>query len=291
MSFVYLPLAHRSIVKMSGADAASFLQGYITNDIFKVSPTNTIYSAFLTPQGRFLDDFFILSDCHNEGFVLDVSQNFRATLIQKLMLYKLRANITITPCDDLKVFALLSSSAFYKNISEIGHTIYENNIYYYCDPRHAGLGTRVIAQENDFLAQMTAEKIICDTQHYYEHTRLKLAIPDSQRDMPSAKAIILEYGLNDLHALDWKKGCYMGQELMARTHHRGQVRKVFCSFSYPSSLDLEGKKEIYTSTKEKAGEIRSFCAPFAVGLFYKEKIDSVPLTIDGHCITLLSSKK
>ncbi|MBL8677325.1 MAG: folate-binding protein YgfZ, partial [Alphaproteobacteria bacterium] len=191
-------LSHRGVIEIEGEDKATFLQGLISNDINLVTPTQAIYATLLTPQGRFLFDFFITEK--DGTFLLDVKAARLETLLKKLSLFKLRSKITLKGRPDLKIYAYWGEG--------------DLTLEAYPDPRLKTLGARLIGQAKP---NISAEE--------YDLHRLKLGVPEGGIDMLSEKAILLESGLDELNAISWTKGCYMGQELTARTKYRGLVRK------------------------------------------------------------------
>lgn len=208
------PLLHRGILEIQGEDRAAFLQGLITNDIYEVTPHQAIYATLLTPQGRFLYDFFISEQ--NGSYFLETEALKLEALLKKLNLYKLRSKITLKARLDLKVYALwgtdIASSLDLKD--ERGSA--KDGVY--MDPRLIELGARAIGEIDSQNFQSAS------VEEYASH-RLKLGVPEGGQDLIPEKSILLESGLDELHAVSWTKGCYMGQELTARTKYRGLVRK------------------------------------------------------------------
>jgi folate-binding protein YgfZ len=207
-------LFHRGVLEIRGEDKTTFLQGLITNDINEVTPTQAIYATLLTPQGRFLYDFFI---SEREGsYFLETDSERLDALIKKLNLYKLRSQVTLIPRSDLKVYALWGDNlSLSLGLAEERGKAHQN---VYMDPRLVELGARVQGEIpiKDFRG--------VPLEDYVRH-RLKLGVPEGGEDLIPEKSIPLESGLDELHAISWTKGCYMGQELTARTKYRGLVRK------------------------------------------------------------------
>ncbi len=186
----------RGIIALSGPDARTFLQGLITNDVDLLAPEKPIYAALLTPQGKILFDFLIADDGAGTIF-LDCPAISRDALIKRLSMYRLRSKVEITPRDDLAVFASWDGSP----LSGISFE----------DPRYATLGRRSMGPK-------------ADGQHGYLAHRLSLGVPEAA-DFGSDKMFALDAGLDELHAIAFDKGCYVGQELTARMKHRGTARK------------------------------------------------------------------
>lgn len=191
-------LSNRAIIEISGSDRKKFLQGLITNDVNKATEKNLIFSVMLNAQGRFLYDFFIFEK--DEKLFLDCFAPRRDEILQKLNFYKLRAAVEIKKNDEMKVLHSFDSQGF-------------------IDPRNANLGNRIYETNSQFLNQNLPQKTEYDWQ------RIVLKIPESEHDLTYEKSFILEFGFDDLNAIDYQKGCYVGQELTARTHYRGEIRK------------------------------------------------------------------
>jgi folate-binding protein YgfZ len=200
-----MPIARlddRAVIAVSGPEAKSFLQGLITNDIEKVEPHKAIYAALLTPQGKILFDFLISTD--GEALLIDCRAEDRAALIKRLTMYRLRAKVTIEARDDLAVVAAWGSGLEMESLEEFG----------FRDPRNADLGARVV----------TLKDAIAPRHDDYVAHRLALGVPEGG-DFGSDKTFALDGDLDELHAIAFDKGCYVGQELTARMKHRGTARK------------------------------------------------------------------
>jgi folate-binding protein YgfZ len=246
-------LPHRGVLEIQGEDKRSFLQGLITNDINLVSPKKAIYATLLTPQGRFLYDFFITEK--DGSFFLDAEAGRLEALIKKLSLYKLRSQVTLTPRSDLKVYAVwgddVAPSLGLKN--ETGHT--QGGTF--MDPRLLDLGARIIG-----------EGMANTTEDAYDLHRLKLGVPEGGLDLIPEKSILLESGLDELNAISWTKGCYMGQELTARTKHVGEVRKRL----YPIEIegDIPDEETEILNQGTPVGTLRSKRGSYGLALLRSE---------------------
>lgn len=201
-------LSQRGVIALTGEDRRQFLQGIITNDIEALAPGQPLYAALLTPQGKYLHDFFIVED--GDRLLVDCEAARRADLIRRLMMYRLRAKAEITDLtDDLTVIARWGERVPPELPAEA---------VIFTDPRHPGLGTRAILPR-DLLPQPLG----ADAD--YDDHRLTLGIPDGSRDFEVERTLILEGNLDALNGVSFTKGCYVGQELTARMKHRGRVRK------------------------------------------------------------------
>ncbi len=223
-----LLLNDRKIIEISGQDRYKFLQGLITNDIYKSRSDNLIYSAMLNAKGRFLYDFFIFSD--ESKIYLDCYQLRVDEIIAKLKLYKLRSKIDIVRNDKMLVAFIekdLECNLSAKFFAE------------FFDPRCKDLGKRVYFIKNE----ATKEKYISDQSQYHK-LRINNKIAEGEYDLTYEKSLILEFAFDDLNAVNYDKGCYVGQELTARTHHLGQIRKKIYIIEIANISQIFSEKEI-----------------------------------------------
>lgn len=264
MGLFYTHLNYRQILKISGCDVIPFLQGLISNDAQILSKHKPIYAAFLTPQGKFLEDLLIAP--FKGDFWLDSYKNSFDDFKKKLTLYKLRQNIVLQPIESHKIYALWGenwddSLKFDKNqnILEI-----EKGVVFK-DPRLNALGGRAYLENTHFLNQ---HDFVEKSLESYDYHRIMLGIPDGARDLQPGKAILLENGFDDMGAINWEKGCYLGQELTARTKYRGLVRKRLLPFSFEGIDPHIG--DIVHAGDNEAGEIKSIVSNIGLGLFRLE---------------------
>jgi folate-binding protein YgfZ len=216
----------RGAVSVAGADARAFLQGLVSNDIGKVAPDRAVYAALLTPQGRFLHDFFIAEG--GGALLLDCEAERRADLIRRLSLYKLRAKVTIADATDRFAVALMFGEGAPDALTlsaEAGRARSFAGGTAYVDPRLAALGARALLPREAARAALEAAGFAEGDARAYDRLRTGLGVPDGSRDLPLERALLLENGFDELNGVDWQKGCYMGQELTARTKYRALVRK------------------------------------------------------------------
>jgi tRNA-modifying protein YgfZ len=246
---IHIPLAERGVLAISGEPARDFLQGLITNDIQKVSPSRAIYGALLTPQGKFLHDFFIVE--HKDRFLLDCNAERMPDLIKRLTMYRMRSKVEITDeSDKWDVGAMLPVGEM--DAPGTAKTRFDGVSY--VDPRHAGLGERTIrlVDEDDTFPADVAQQD--KNRADYEAVRIALGIPETGKDLIADKSMPLESGFDELHGVDFEKGCYVGQEVTARMKHRNLVKKRL----FP--VAIEGDVPAGTVVKSgdvDAGELRS----------------------------------
>jgi folate-binding protein YgfZ len=218
-SYAFLP--NRSILSVSGPDARQFLQGLISNDMRKVSPERAIWAALLTPQGKFLHDFFITERAVDGAFLLEVETHRREDLTKRLKLYRLRAKVDLgNESPHLVVAAIFGDPLTWPRLTETGAATAFGAGTIYRDPRLSAAGLRLVAPAQDVaaLGDKGYREVSADG---YDQWRLGLGLPDGSRDLVLEKATLMESGFDELHGIDWSKGCYIGQELTARMKYRG----------------------------------------------------------------------
>ncbi len=191
----------RAVLRVSGPDAREFLQGLVTNDVRRLD-AGAVYAALLSPQGKYLFDFFLAPD--GEGVLVDVKADRAAALAQRLGMYRLRAQVAIEATELAVVMGFGAPPA--------GAV---------ADPRHPELGWRAyVADPAVVLAG--AEPLVPDVA---EARRIALGVPESGVELLPDDSYILEMGFERLHGVDFRKGCYVGQEVTARMKHKSELRK------------------------------------------------------------------
>ena len=255
----------RSIISISGEDSAAFLQGLITNDITKVTADRSIYSALLTPQGKFLYDFFIMHT--QDGFLIDVASSWAQTLKDKLSKFKLRSKISLELLDTHTVSVVWGHGEPISNLINAGDTITQNNSILFVDPRHPGMGLRCISTESALPIHATES-----TQEEYHFHRLSLGIPDGERDMLPEKDILLELHFEELNGVDFQKGCYMGQELTARTKYRALIKKHLYTVTAAEGTPLPEPSTAVMVGDKQIGELRGSTRNLGLAMLRDEDV-------------------
>jgi hypothetical protein len=263
--FALLP--HRSVIAVGGPDRAEFLQGLISNDTAKVGPGQAIWAALLTPQGRFLNDMFVIED-GNGAFLLETERERATALARKLKMYTLRSKVTVEDRSDAMEVAVVFGPDAETIVPIAGATAF-------VDPRLPELGVRVLLPTGQAAALLgVAEAPIAE----YEALRLGLGVPDGSRDLPVEKALLLESGFDELHGVDWQKGCYMGQELTARTKYRGLIKRRLFPVKVEGALPPPGTP--VERDGREVGEIRSGSGDRALAMLQLDAADA-PLSSAG----------
>jgi folate-binding protein YgfZ len=220
----FVILDSRASVGVTGADARTFLQGLISQDIDKVRADRAAYGAFLTPQGKYLHDFCI---AEIDGTLLLDCEAARADdLVARLRRYRLRADVALEVRTDLSVAAIFGGDApAGVDGDEPGSACAFGRGILFVDPRHAGLGCRAILPATDAPGALAGAGFAPGDFAEYDTLRISLTVPDGTRDLEIDKTVLLEANFEALHGVDWQKGCYLGQELTARTKYRGLVKR------------------------------------------------------------------
>ncbi|MBM3503329.1 MAG: folate-binding protein YgfZ [Alphaproteobacteria bacterium] len=275
-------LAGRGLLAITGEDTTTYLQGLISNDIEKVTDERAVFAALLSAQGKFLHDFIVFRIALDgrTSVVLDLERARQADLLRRLTLYRLRAKVEFLDVTDrLRTLALWGPNAAAQAdlASEPGaaRTIAGGLIA--VDPRHVGLGLRA------WIPATAAEAVAADLgfvladEAAYDAHRLALGIPDGSRDVVIDKSLPLECGFDELNAVDYKKGCYVGQEMTARTHYRATIRKRLYQVAIDGPLPAPGTPIM--RGEAEAGEMRSGLGQQGLALL---KIDEAKAAIEGR---------
>ena len=203
---------YSKFLNISGEDSTEFLQGLITNDIYKCKDDKPIYACLLTPQGKFSSDFFIIK--YFNEYIIEINEKYFDSFYSKLKIYKLRSKVEFKENTDL-----LSLIMFSKHIPK-----FSKNTMFYNDPRNNNLGVKAyINKESNDL------NLISKLKEYgfeiYKKKLMKNLVPNSTTDLIENKSLLLENNFQNINAIDWNKGCYIGQEITARMKYRSLLKK------------------------------------------------------------------
>ena len=285
---VYI-LEDRGILYINGANAKEFLQNLISNDINKVDESNSCFSSLLSPQGKFLFEFLIIK--HKSGFFLDCEKEQIDELFKQLNIYKLRSKVEILNLSNEFVVAAFSNEKFrtFENSKDIeGHTIKYREDPILLDPRNKNLGARLIINlEKLYLSLKKLELKTSEQKEYYDHS-FKLGILQQGTKKLQNKVFSLEANFEELNAVDFKKGCYVGQENTARMKLKNKLRKKLLPIE--TQTKLEEGSEIFYNEKPIGKILISEPYPFAlINLFspdFKEFCDK-ELTCDNQKVKII----
>jgi folate-binding protein YgfZ len=248
-------LEDRAVLAIAGPDARDFLQGLLSNDVRRLAPGRALYAALLTPQGKFLFDMLLVE--RGGRILLDVEAARRAELLQRLLLYRLRAKVAIDALPDWRVVALPEPRAagLLGLAVEAGAAAALDDGVAFVDPRLAALGVRLLLPEAAVAAVLGRLELAPVPAETYARHRLRLGVPASPTDLVVQRSTLLESNFAELNGVAFDKGCFIGQELTARMHHRGLVRKRLLPVRIEGPCPAPGTPLLLG--EREAGEMRS----------------------------------
>lgn len=289
---ILYPLESRRLLKVSGNDAPIFLQGLITNDMQHFEKgANSMYAMFLNNKGRVLYDTLIHKWEGDDSFLLECDKTILASLQKHLKIYKLKRKVEIADMSkNLKLFALVSPTE-----THFDTTINANSeVNIYKDPRLSDLGHRVVtSQKDESLVTGFGEKtVLANDETGYKYLRYKLGVSEGADDLPPGTCFPLEANCDYLHGVSFHKGCYIGQELTARVHHTGVVRKRIMPLRFTDVIEEIVEKDSVITTddtkKSNIGKLKSFFNGYGLGLIrIKEALEAAALKIDKYSIEVV----
>lgn len=246
-------LADRAVIALAGPDARDFLQGLVSNDVRRLAPGRALYAALLTPQGKYLFDFILYEQ--DGEILLEVEAARAGELLQKLLMYRLRARVTVADRSDALAVATLLGPEVAARLGlppERGAARPWRGGVVAIDPRLALLGARAVLPRDALPGEAEWPRLPADA---YERLRLSLGVPASSRDLVAQRSTLLESGFEELGGVSFDKGCFVGQELTARTKHRGLVRKRLLPVRIEGPCPAPGTPLLRDG--HEAGEMRS----------------------------------
>jgi tRNA-modifying protein YgfZ len=278
MKAAFLP--DRGVVEVLGEDARKFLNGLLTTDVTQLTPGQARFGALLTPQGKIIVDFLVTAvpAAAGERFLLDCPRALAQPLADKLKLYKLRAKVTVDNLSDrLGVIAAWDGE------------ITNEPEFCFADPRQAALGWRILSPEAD--APVIATRIgaeLVDAGAYEAH-RIAHAVPRGGLDFIYGDAFPHETNMDLLHGVDLGKGCYVGQEVVSRMHHRGTARTRIAQVLLDGSAPAPGTPIM--AGDKSVGTLGSAAGETGIALIRIDRVgDAIaaghPLTADGRALRI-----
>ena len=263
----YTTITDRAFIIVGGDDRFDFLQGLITNDVMKCRDGHLLYSCLLTPQGKYLYDFFMFD--HNDTLVIDINAEDAAKMASKLKLYKLRSKVTL----DVSLDAFHISQIWGAGeLSDVKDKMFK-------DPRRYGLGHRIYSQNDISLDGIQGD---------YNYQRVICRAPEGIKDIEREKSTMLEALMDEMDAVDFKKGCYMGQELTARTHYRGLLKRKLYSYVASAGAHISQGDKVLSEEGKNIGQIRSVYnsgqAPFGFALMKVDSDFDAPIKTEDNIV-------
>ena len=243
-------LPDRGALEVAGEDRVAFLQGLVSNDVAEAAPGRAVWAALLTPQGKWLADFFVFSD--GERLLLDCERAQAPALAARLSRFRLRSRVSLRDAsEDLCVHAGWGGAAVPSGALAAP------------DPRLPEAGWRALAAAPLPDADATPED--------WDSHRLSLGLPDGSRDLAAEQSVLLEGGFDELRGISWTKGCYMGQELTARTRYRGLLKRRLVPVAVDGPLPPRGTPVL--AGDSEVGEMRSGRGGLGMALLRLEALD------------------
>ena len=272
-------LEDRGLISVSGEDTKDFLQNILTNDIDKVNDSKSVFSGIFTPQGKYLYEFFIIKN--SEGFLLDCDNTFKEDLIKHLLKYKLRSKVEIKDLSSSYVIGVTSEEKFKEIQNEVGSkekTILYRESPFFLDTRSTKLGARILSSLEKL--HLTIKKLslkIVDKSNYLKTAHAE-GIPIRGIKNLQDNLFSLESNFEELNAIDFKKGCYVGQENTARMKLKNKVRRKLVPIVTKNNLKISD--EIKFKDKVVGKVLINGAYPFALiklfdpgfSEFYKEDL-------------------
>ena len=269
---VYI-LDDRAILYINGEDAKEFLQNLISNDINKVSDVNSCFSSLLTPQGKFLYEFIIVK--HKSGYLLDCEKPQAEELFKQLSLYKLRSKVEILNLSNEFVVAAFSHEKFLtfdEAKDQPGYTIKYREDPIFLDPRNKNLGARLIINlEKLYLSLKKLDLHDADLKEYYSLSHSLGIVPKDLNKLKD-KLFGIECNFEELNGIDFKKGCYVGQENTARIKLKNKLSKRLFPINVINGKLHEGES-IYNNEIEIGKVLIDSDYPFALIKYLNENFD------------------
>ena len=247
-------------LSIEGGDSNEFLQNLITNDINKCSEENILYSCLLSPQGKFLSDFFIFKK--EERYLIETHSFFYNKLLTKLKMYKLRSKVHINEVNNLHSYSVFG------DLKKDQDTFIFNT-----DPRNKNIGLKLIHLKNNpkilnHLNEINEEK--------YHQILIQNIVPLSHYDLEENKSLLLENNFENLNSISWDKGCYVGQEITARMKYRALLKKKIYSLEIKDGSAIIG--QIIKDNESEFGKIISIKKNFVLAMLKIELADKKIVT-------------
>lgn len=273
---------NRSLVQVNGKEASAFLQGLITNDMnHLLEGATSMYSMMLNTQGRVVFDTIIYKR-HEESYVVECDCEKVDHLLRHLKIYKVRRKIDIKLLEDFNVWAVFEPELDMNDITQVDvESLYLNpkaesevllqlkdtvsDVIVTRDPRMKYLGHRLVVPNKNHITDVVSGAEL--GKHFFKLLRYKLGVGEGLQELPPTKCLPLEANLDYLHGVSFHKGCYIGQELTARTYHTGVVRKRYMPLVFSgdaSSLDYD--TNIINEKGKSVGKVRGIDGQYGVGL-------------------------
>lgn len=309
-------LNDRSILRVSGNEASAFLQGLITNDMKHLAEgASNIYTLFLNIKGRVMYDAIVYKSEESNMYYVECDSQVVDSLQKHLQMYRVRRKIDIKHIGDkINVWSMFNSTKLFDNGTTVNESEkrklegmifpcgmlnskaskFIDNIMIYEDPRLPDLGLRILAESHidkqEIIKHLDFDVSLSKNVENYKALRYKLGIGEGVHDLPPAKALPLEINCDYLHGISFHKGCYIGQELTARTYHTGVVRKRLMPLEFDNIVDkpLPYDEKILNESNNVVGKFRGYVDKYGLALMrINESLSARQLNVSGINIRIV----
>jgi folate-binding protein YgfZ len=273
MSNRFIVLPHRHLLRLRGKDARHFLQGLVTQDIHKVTADHTVWTAMLNAQGKYLFDFFVIADGEHD-LLLDCDSSQINELRRLLGLYRLRADVAVEDlADSYHVAAAMGDPSTLALPPHPGRSeqFMGGKVIATIDPRCVDIGMRVVAPAGEAETWLVQRGYSRASLADYEAHRIALGLPRTSIDSVAQKTLILENGFEELNGVSFDKGCYVGQEVTARTKHRANLHKRLYVVKARGTLPENGGDILLG--ERVVGDLRSTCGNTGLAVIRSEAVE------------------
>ncbi|XP_068619198.1 putative transferase CAF17 homolog, mitochondrial [Battus philenor] len=281
---VLYPLKNRKLLNIKGSDASTFLQGLITNDMRHFEEgAKSMYAMFLNNKGRVLYDTLIHKWQEDDSFLIECDSSTIIPIQKHLKMFKLKRQLEIKDVNNEFMLWVLISP-------KIPDTVV-NNVHIYKDPRLVDLGFRIISpvpHKEAQLIDILGENVTMENnENGYKYLRYQLGVSEGAEDLPPASSFPLEANCDYLHGVSFHKGCYIGQEVTARVHHTGVVRKRLMPLKFSEDIKESLKRDIVITAidnpKSNLGKLKGIEQDYGLGLLrIKETLEAKKLKIGDY---------
>jgi folate-binding protein YgfZ len=257
-----IPFPERAVLRVTGEEATKFLQGVVTNSVDRLAPGQARYAALLTPQGKIIVDFLIAAVEPEEGggFVIDAPKALAGELAAKLNFYKLRAKVEVALRPDLAVAVVLDKEP----PQELGLV--------FLDPRHPGLGWRVVLPVEGAEAALNAAGAAIIDMATWQGRRISIAIPEGGKDFIYGDTFPHEADMDEIGGVDFGKGCFIGQEVVSRVERRDIARKRVVPVAFEHSAPEPGAE--VRAGEAPAGYMGSAAGRLGLAMLRLDRVDA-----------------
>ncbi|CAD0203808.1 unnamed protein product [Chrysodeixis includens] len=295
------PLQSRRLLRVGGVESAEFLQGLVTNDMNHFAEgARSMYAMFLNSKGRILYDTLIHKWEDENVFMIECDHSVLALLKKHLQMYKLKRKVEIGDISsNFQLWALtIPPNALQVDLEYTTDTSdIQHNISMYKDPRLEDLGYRIITSTNvdnfDLKEVFGKDIVIEDDESGYKYLRYKLGVSEGADDLFPGASLPLEANCDYLHGVSFHKGCYIGQELLARVYHTGVVRKRIMPIKFLNVKSVDGIErdaEIMSVDEStcNVGKLKSYALNCGLGLVrIREALASQALCVGSHTVEIV----